>query len=199
MYTKKDLETKFKLSDTTVYKTLQLCGLNTSKQKYSSEEIDNYFAPARAMLDEGKTQKQVKDHFDLKGGQEFREEYADCEEGFEPEEYASNQTIDATDTISNVVAETVSQMVEQSVKDIAPFIPALVIQTINSELSAEEVMAAFEAMRSDIKKRKGSGAAFLLRKMQIAQAKQKPLMTGGKEHRQLPQSLPQNSTDSPEN
>jgi cell fate (sporulation/competence/biofilm development) regulator YlbF (YheA/YmcA/DUF963 family) len=198
MYTKKDLEVKFKLSDNTVYKTLQACGLNTGKQKYSSEEIDNYFAPARLMLEEGKTQKQVKDYFDLKSRQEFRQEYAECQEEFEPEEYACNQTIDATDTISNVVAETVSQMVEQSVKDIAPFIPALVVQTINTQLNSDEIMQAFEQMRCEIQKRKGSGAAFLLRKMQTAQAQvnQKPLMPPAQEHRQLPQVSPSNSTDS---
>lgn len=196
-YTKKDLQTKFNLSGNTVYTTLQLCGLNTGKQKYTQEEIDNFFTPARQMLDEGKTSKQVQEYFDLKNGQAFREECEQGSEEFDSQEYTSTQTVDASDTISSVVAETVSSMVEQSVKDIAPFIPALVIQTINTQLNSEEIMDAFEQMRSEIKKRKGGGAAFLLRKMQTTQARQvttRNLMNGTEEPKQLPQASPENSS-----
>jgi hypothetical protein len=188
MYSKKDLEVKFNLSDNTVYKTLQVCGLNTGKQEYSSEEIEHLFVPARQMLDAGKKYKQVKEYFALKrGGQAVNDEPFE-EQEFDASGFASNQTTDATDTVSNMVAQTVADMVERSVKDIAPFIPALVVQTINSELNSGQIKAAFEQMRTQIKESKGSGAAFLLQKMQIAQANQNQLIQASQEPLQLPEA-----------
>lgn len=60
MATKKDLESRFKLSDNTVYKTLKACGLDTRKTDYSEAEIEEYFIPARKMLDENKTLQDVQ-------------------------------------------------------------------------------------------------------------------------------------------
>lgn len=60
MATKKELESRFNLSDNTVYKTLKACGLDTKKTDYSEAEIDEYFIPARKMLDENKTLQDVQ-------------------------------------------------------------------------------------------------------------------------------------------
>lgn len=65
-YTKKDLEAHFKIADTTVYRTLKACGLDTSRRSYTSEEIANYFIPARELFNCGYTFKQVLQYFTLK-------------------------------------------------------------------------------------------------------------------------------------
>ncbi|NMG11119.1 hypothetical protein [Brasilonema sp. UFV-L1] len=198
MYSKADLQRNFELSDTTVYKTLKVCGLDTAKQEYTQEEIDNYFIPARQMLDAGKKYKQVKEYFALRSGgqaanQPLEEEF-DTQE-FDASGFTSNQTIDASDMVSGVVAQTVADMVERSVKEITPFIPALVVQTINQQLNSGEVIEAFEQVRSQIRESKGSGAAFLLHRMQGNPR----LMPGGQDMKQLPQALPENSPESLEN
>ncbi|BAY08161.1 hypothetical protein [Calothrix sp. NIES-2098] len=38
-YTKKDLAQKFKIADTTVYRTLKACDLSTARRKYTVEEM----------------------------------------------------------------------------------------------------------------------------------------------------------------
>lgn len=66
LLTKKDLERRFNLADTTVYRTLKACGLATSRKTYTQAEIQNYFIPARRLFDAGCTTKQVKEYFSLK-------------------------------------------------------------------------------------------------------------------------------------
>ena len=66
LLTKKDLETRFKLADTTVYRTLKACGLSTSRRTYTEEEIQTRFIPARRLFDAGHTANQVQEYFRLK-------------------------------------------------------------------------------------------------------------------------------------
>lgn len=58
-YTKKDLQGRFSISDETVTKTLKACGLDTSTRHYSDEEIELYFAPARALLENEDPKKRL--------------------------------------------------------------------------------------------------------------------------------------------
>lgn len=201
MLTKKDLESKFNLSANTVYKTLQCCSLDTSSKQYSDEEIEQYFVVARKMLDAGKTYSDVEEYFGTKnssGAREVRQE-----EEFNAEGFAANQATDASDAVGIAVAETMADMVESSVKQVAPYIPALMMQTINQELNSGEIKQAFDNMRSQIKSNsKGngssSGTAFLLQKMRGRQ-ENPPQLTGTQEYKQLPEALLEVSTDSSEN
>jgi hypothetical protein len=203
-YTKKDLQTKFKLSPNTVYTTLQVCGLGTSKQKYTQEEIDTYFLPARKMLDEGQTQKQVQEYFNSPFEQEFvqglvQDQEQDQEE-FDTDEFASNQATGTANTLSILAAQNLAQMVEQSVSEVMPFLPALITQAINQQLNSSEIIEAFKTINTENKKKRSGGAAFLLHKMQKAQAVQVPQKSlmqgeGEQEQKQLPQALPENSQD----
>lgn len=201
MLTKKDLESKFNLSPNTVYKTLQCCSLDTSSKQYSDEEIEEYFVVARKMLDAGKTYSDVEEYFGTKnssGAREVRQE-----EEFNAEGFAANQATDASDAVGIAVAETMADMVESSVKQVAPYIPALMMQTINQELNSGEIKQAFDNMRSQIKSKSngngnGSGAAFLLQKMRGRQ-ENPPQLTGTQEYKQLPEASLEVSTDSSEN
>jgi hypothetical protein len=66
LVTKKDLEARFNLADTTVYRTLKACGLSTKRRTYTQEEIQNRFIPARKLFEAGFTVNQVKEYFSLK-------------------------------------------------------------------------------------------------------------------------------------
>lgn len=190
MLTKKDLESKFDLSTNTVYKTLQVCPLGTKKKEYTEEEIDQYFVPARQMLNAGKTYEEVAEYFNMKNPAGASTD-VDGEE-FNAEGFAANQATDATEAVGVAVAQTVADMVESGVKQVAPYIPALVMQTINQELNSGEIKQAFDNMRSQIKSSSngnGSGAAFLLQKMQgqqspnqLSGSKEQPLLEASAEN-----------------
>lgn len=195
MYTKKDLAQKFDLAENTVYSTLKCSGLNTSKHEYSQEEVDEFFIPARKMLDAGRKYKQVKEYFEMKRGKGTGTVEPQVEEEFDSEGFSSNQAVDATDSINVAVAQTVADMVERSVDEVLPYVPALVVQTLNQKLNSGEMKQAFNTMRSQIREHKGSGAAFLLQKIRSGQ---NHLMSGAPESRQLPSASPENSTDSSE-
>ena len=200
MLTKKDLESKFNLSANTVYKTLQCCSLDTSSKQYSDEEINEYFVAARKMLDAGKTYSDVEEYFGTKSSSGAREVRQD--EEFNAEGFAANQATDATDAVGIAVAETMADMVESSVKQVAPYVPALVMSAINQELNSGEIRQAFDHMRSQIKSKgngngSSSGAAFLLQKMRGRQ--ENPQLTGTQEYKQLPEASQEVSTESSEN
>ena len=199
MLTKKDLESKFNLSANTVYKTLQCCGLDTSSKQYSDEEIEQHFVTARKMLDAGKTYNDVEEYFGTKNSSGTSEV---GQEEFNAEGFAANQATDASDAVGIAVAKTMADMVESSVKQVAPYIPALVMQTINQELNSGEIKQAFDDMRSQIKSSSngngnGSGAAFLLQKMRGHPHPHQ--LTGTQEYKQLPEASPEDSTDLLEN
>lgn len=63
---KKDLERRFHLADTTVYRTLKACGLSTARRTYTEEEIATRFIPARKLFDAGMTTKEIQAYFSLK-------------------------------------------------------------------------------------------------------------------------------------
>jgi hypothetical protein len=71
MITKKDLQERFGISLNTVRKTLEACGLDTSKSEYTEEEIRDRFEVARTMLtDEQKNYAEVAAHFGASIGSE---------------------------------------------------------------------------------------------------------------------------------
>jgi hypothetical protein len=54
MISKKELEKRYDISFNTVRKTLEVCGLDTSRAEYTEEEINDMFDVARRMLTEDK-------------------------------------------------------------------------------------------------------------------------------------------------
>jgi hypothetical protein len=65
-YTKKDLEREFDIADTTVYRTLQACGLPTSRTKYTEQEITTRFKVARQLFAAKHTFVEVQQYFGLR-------------------------------------------------------------------------------------------------------------------------------------
>ena len=189
MPNKKDLEKKFGISDNTVYKTLKACGLDTSREEYSDEEIENQFFVARQMLDSGKRYKDVEAYFGLNdsGGSE------DNEPSQQSQQSATSSS--AADAVGVAAAEMAVDMVQDAVKKISPHIPNLIAHTLVEEMRSPEMKTAFNNMRSEMKQQKNNtsnaGVDFLLKKMNNSGAKQ---LTGGNQNQaQLPEASPTDS------
>jgi len=192
MITKKDLEIKFNIGANTVYRTLQVCPLDTKKKEYTDEEISQYFAKARELLDTGKTYKEVEQFFSLDNPDGAEE--IDTEE-FSAEGYAANQADDAADGVTMATAETLSGMVDKSVEEIAPYIPALVTQAINQQMQeGGKIREAFNQMNEQIRsgKRMSSGAQFLMNKLKSGQ---KPTQLTGTQEPNLLEASVSNSEE----
>ncbi|NJL42463.1 MAG: MerR family transcriptional regulator [Pseudanabaena sp. RU_4_16] len=65
MCTKRDLERKFGIADTTVVRTLKACGLSTRKRRYTAEEV-RQFEAARQLFKAGYSVSDVQRYFSLK-------------------------------------------------------------------------------------------------------------------------------------
>ena len=187
MPTKKDLEQQFQISDNTVYKTLKACGLDTSKEDYSSDEIENYFKVAREMLSAGKKYKDVEQYFGL----------ADVEPTETNQSNHEGQTNQgaAADAVGMATAEMAVDMVQDAVKQIAPHIPQLVAHTLAEEMRSPEMKTAFQEMRSEIREQRNNnnaGVDFLLKRMNGRNGARQ--LTGNSNNTQaLPQASPEES------
>lgn len=167
MLTKKDLEEKFDMGANTVYRTLQVCPLGTKKKEYTEEEVEQYFVPARQMLDAGKTYEEVAAYFKMKSPEGAGADEVEQSE-FNASGFAANEADDAVDGVTMATAQAFSGMVDQAVKDVAPFIPALVAQAINQEMQqGGEIRKAFDNFNEQVRsgKRMSSGAQFLVQKL----------------------------------
>lgn len=161
MPTKKDLEQRFQVSDNTVYKTLKACGLDTSKEEYSDEEIENYFKVAREMLDSGKRYKDVEEYFGL----------TDAEPEATEQQHNQTSQSSAADAVGMATAEMAVDLVQDAVRQITPHIPQLVAHTLAQEMQSDEMRKAFEETRSQMREKKQSsnaGVNFLLGRMNKA-------------------------------
>jgi len=58
--TKKELEKLLNISDVTISKSIEASTLLTSARSYTVQELKEWFVPARAGIDEGKTYEEVK-------------------------------------------------------------------------------------------------------------------------------------------
>lgn len=188
MPSKKDLEQRWQISDNTVYKTLKACGLDTSKEDYTDEEIENHFKVARDMIGSGKRYKDVEAYFGLNNSGGAEENQAEAEQ---PHQSAPKSN--AADAVGVAAAELAVDMVQDAVKKISPHIPNLIAHTLAQEMRSPEMKTAFEEMRTEIKQQKTStnnaGVDFLLEKMNGT----KQLMGGNPNQSQLPEASPTES------
>lgn len=179
MPTKKDLEQQFGISDNTVYKTLKACGLDTSKEEYTEEEIENYFKVARDILSSGKKYKDVEQYFGL----------ADVEPEEVEQQHSQSSQGSAADAVGIATAEMAVDMVQDAVKQIAPHIPQLVAHTLAEEMSSPEMKASFNEMRSEMKQQQvttNAGVDFLLKKIHGSNGARQ--LTGNSNTQALPEA-----------
>ena len=153
-------------SRNTMRDTLKSCGLETKKERYTADEIWNNFIPARQFIEGGKSYKDVAEHFGIKdsGGKETKSTQS------ERAEAEVNGDAGLTDNLGLGVAEGVVKSVEESVEQILPFVPQLVVHTLKQKLNSQEMRTAIneemsKQLTSERNKSSGSGTAFLLQKM----------------------------------
>ena len=157
-------------SRNTMRDTFKSCGLPTKKEHYTADEIWNNFIPARQLVEGGKTYKEVAEHFGIKdSGGEQESNKTDSEEAEAGAE--TNGDAGLTDNLGLGVAEGVVKSVEESVEQILPFVPQLVVHTLKQKLNSQEMRTAInEEMSKQLtsereKNSRSSGTAFLLQKM----------------------------------
>jgi hypothetical protein len=183
------LAEQYGISDKTVKRTLESCGLDP-KQELTDEAIAR-FEVARTMLtDEGKNYRDVSAHFGVLPQPEFPEfveepvsAQSDDNEPIDAAEMAVEQLAAARDSMNLSVAQTIHSLAEESVKEVAPFVPAIVAQAINQSLTTGEIKESLEKVRQRSKGGRSSGVDFLLQKMQP----DRPQLTAT-EQKQLPDS-----------
>ncbi len=157
-------------SRNTMRDTFKSCGLPTKKENYTADEIWNNFIPARQFLEAGKTYKEVAEHFGIKdsGGEE---EFLQTNSAEAEAEASVNGDAGLTDNLGLGVAEGVVKSVEESVEQILPFVPQLVVHTLKQKLNSRQMRTAIneemsKQLTSEREKSSGSsGTAFLLQKM----------------------------------
>ncbi len=155
-------------SRNTMRDTLKSCGLETKKERYTADEIWNNFIPARQFIEGGKSYKDVAEHFGIKdsGGKETKSTQSERAEA----STEVNGDAGLTDNLGLGVAEGVVKSVEESVEQILPFVPQLVVHTLKQKLNSQEMRTAIneemsKQLTSERNKSSGSGTAFLLQKM----------------------------------
>lgn len=198
-YTKKDLEAQFQISDNTVISTMQACGLSTRKKKYTSEEVEK-FQQARELFTEGMTHKEVEQYFgiDHEPAEQSLEKEQDqpCDAGqeqdFDTSEYIIQHRELLGNTITQTLGSTVVEVAQEEAKKIAKLVPVLALSALNQELNSEEIL---EKIRNKRAKKEGDIPAFLLSKMKVQEAKIEPHKLNGKQQKQLPQALQDNSVE----
>lgn len=162
-------------SRNTVRDTLRACGLDSKKERYTSDEIFNNFIPAREMIEAGKRYGEIAEHFgikDCKGTQVEADE----------ENEVNGDEVGLTDTVGVAVAESAYDVVQSSVKQVSAYVPQIVVHSLKQELNSQQMRQAIrEEMRSQLNSEGGgSGAAFLLQKMkptnQLEGTKELPLL-----------------------
>jgi hypothetical protein len=187
--TKKEIAEKFGVHVNTVSAIMPLCGVNTRKGKHPQDEVER-FALGCQMSKEGKSQNEIRDYFAQLDEQAEIEKLEEQE--FDTSEFAVNQAQEASDTFNRIAATTLSDLAEDSVEEMLEHVPELILYTINKKLNSQEVI---EAIRTQRKKKGGSGASFLLQKMQVGQVKPNQQKLQGQEQKQLPQASPQDSAE----
>jgi hypothetical protein len=146
MTTKKDLAKKFEITLNTVRKTLEACGLDTSKSDYSEEEIRDCFEVARTMVtEEKKGYAEVAAHFGVTmTGDET------STPGNEPEvqyEEVSSQAFDPLRaTIRAKVQSYVQEVTDQAMQDMVAQLPQMIFESAQKVVRSGAIDAAFEGM-----------------------------------------------------
>jgi hypothetical protein len=137
--TKRALGERFNLSHNTVRDTLEACGLDTSRRDYTEEEIEQYFIPARKLIEEGASYKEVAEKF---GGREARHE------GSHPQEELLLGGEEVQESIRNEVLKDLQSVIRTALADAFDLIPQITAQEAVKMLREGYLRGAFEKYRA---------------------------------------------------
>lgn len=114
-YSKKDLQDIYGKADTTISKTLEACGLSTSRRNYTGAEIKTRFHLARKNMDElGWDYEMVRDHF--KQGTQINEDVHTSNPQNEPSAngYAHTQGEESVSAVDMAMFKLLNQSAQSS-------------------------------------------------------------------------------------
>lgn len=181
-------------SKNTLRDSLKSCGLETKKERYTADEIWHHFIPARQMIESGKTYKEVAEHFGLKDSGGSDVDFADTD-GVEADD---GNDVGLTDGLEVGIAEGVVRSVEDSIEQVLPYVPQLVVHTLKQKLNSQQMKTAIsqemnKQLESD-RQKTGGGKAFLLKKMR--QQNQNQLTGTTSQEQNLLEASVENSNES---
>lgn len=165
MYSKKDLAERFArngtpLTTNTVRETLKACGLSTTAQTYTEDEVSARFAVARQMIEEeGKTYADVAAHFmpDARAAQQPNGKASSSTDGF-----AANQATEATSGFDEIAFKTADKIATPYAQKIAEIVPALTMYRLNEMVADGKMEAGFEKIWDSMDVNLGNSQSLLM-------------------------------------
>ena len=151
-YTKKELVDKFGICKNTVYDTIKACGLDTSKTRYTEEEIQTRFAPARALLESKQaTFDTLHEHFSMRSAQAAPEpEHSQRPPSTQQTSAASPvETGQFLEAVQQEIQQSFEVMVEAAVFDVIQRLPQIAMRAANSARSRAELTRVFAEARQE--------------------------------------------------
>lgn len=168
MYTKKQIAEKFGkngafLTTNTVRETLKACGLSTTAQTYTDEEVQR-FAIARRMIDEEKkTYTEVAAHFmpNARAANANAKAESTTGTGTGTENFTANQAQEATGGMDEMAFKTADKIATPYAQKIAELVPALTMYRLNEMMGNGSMEAGFEKVWQTIDANLGNSQALL--------------------------------------
>jgi len=152
-YSKKELEEMFSISKNTVYDTLKACGLDTGKTRYTEEEIQTRFAPARTLLESGQaTYATLKDHFSMRSAQATPDPAETPQTPPPPREARNDSPVESgqfLEAIHEEIEQSFEVMVEAAVFDVIQRLPEIAMRAANSARHRGELRRVFDKARQE--------------------------------------------------
>ena len=147
-YSKKQLEELFGLSKTAVHNRLKDCGLDSSKPEYTDEEINNHFAVACDMMQQGASRRDVREHF---GVEEDSQNHKQGATNQNPMGSGTNNSSHAfTEGIKDLSYNFFKQEAQKAIQEILPYTPLIVHQEWQNFINSGEVTQAFLDYRNNV-------------------------------------------------
>lgn len=133
--TKKDVSQIYGISDNTTYETMKAAHIDTKATTYKVSEIFDAWVTARQMLSDGKSYADVDAHFTQLEQQQ--------------PEIGEPSLEDAVGALQVGIYDQAKEIVGDTMKAIAPYLPALVLHGLASLYDSKQSVAAMNKARTE--------------------------------------------------
>jgi hypothetical protein len=154
-YTKKELAHQFNINLKTVTETIKHCGLSTSQTRYTEEEINSRFIPARRLMETGQatTYEELEEHFSMRSAEAHTDDVRDTEPRYEPQQQRSTQpnpmgSNEFLDEVHQEITRSFEVMVESAILDVVQRLPQIAMRAASSARTRGELRRVFSEARS---------------------------------------------------
>jgi MoxR-like ATPase len=145
MITKKELASRFSLSLNTVRKTLEACGLDTSKAEYTEEEVIERFEVARKMLEqEQKSYAEVAAQFGVTLSDDLQAIKS------EPAVKYPKRDVHVADPLQSAIRENVEgyvqEVTDEALADVVAQLPQMIYESAQKLVKSGAIDDVFQKM-----------------------------------------------------